>query len=141
MIVSIDDIVTAITVSRQVKLLYPLNRDAVDEILCRKSVVKTADVDIVDVEQQQAISLFRDRRQKRPLAHFRLGVGDVAGHIFQQNAPPQKFLYLLYAGNDVAHSRLGIRQRHEIVQITIVHPGPAQMIGYPRRFDMRGQGF
>lgn len=59
-IMGIDAVIPEIAVAGQVELLYPLEWDVSNIGIRVKSMIEGADIDIVDIEQDQTIGLFSD---------------------------------------------------------------------------------
>ena len=94
-------------------------------------VIHAAHIDVVHVQQNQAVRALRDLGQEVPLGELRGRVADVAGDVLQQNPGSQAVLHPADPIDDVSQYGLVVRQRQQIVQIAAAHAGPAQMIRNP----------
>ena len=104
-----------------------------------EAVIDAADVDVVDVEQDGAVGALRNFAQELPFAHLGRLIGEVAGDVFQQDLPAEGVLHLTDPRHHDVQRLLGVGQGKKIVQVASFDSGPAQMIGYPMRFDARRQ--
>ena len=102
-------------------------------------MVARADIDIVHVEQQQAVGAFRHFGQKIPFAAVGGAKADIARRIFDQNALPQIILHTADIVDDALQCRCVIGQRQQVMAVMRVDPGPAQMIRNPQRLDPIGE--
>ena len=114
-VMGIDDVSALAAVSGEVKLPDAPWIDGLDVAVRVEAVVVAADVDIVDVEQNQAVGLVRYRRQELPFRHARLREADVARDVLEQNAPAEEVLDPPHPLGDVCDRLLGVRQRQQIV--------------------------
>ena len=96
-------------------------------------MIHAAHIDVVHVQQNQAVRALRDLGQEVPLGELRGRVADVAGDVLQQNPGSQAVLHPADPIDDVSQYGLVVRQRQQVMQIAAGHPGPAQMIGNPGR--------
>src|SRR5216683_7498654 len=120
---------------REMILPDALGRHGVDIVVRIKSMVERAHENIVDVEQDSAVSLFSYRRNKFPLGHRRIGKRHVAGNVFDQYWSLERFLNLPNPRDDMTNRLFRVRQREQIVQIAPADAGPAEMVRDPRRFE------
>ncbi len=102
-------------------------------------MIDAAHVDVVDVEQDGAVRALRHLAQEFPFAHVGFVEGEIAGHVFQQDLPPEGVLDLTDPRDHRGQRFFGIGKRQEIVQVASVDSGPTEVIGYPVRFDARRQ--
>ncbi len=138
-VMRVDDVVAAVAVAGQMDLLHPLGGHAGQIGVGIEAVVVGADVDIVDVEQDQAVGALRDLAQELPLGERRVPVADVAGDVFEQDAPAQELLHRRHPAYDVADRLLGVGKRQQVVEVLPGEAGPAQVIGDPQRLHALGQ--
>src|SRR6185295_1911398 len=73
------------------------------------AVVRTAHVDIVDVEEDAAAGALGKGVQKLGLGHLRAAVLDVRRRVLEQDAAPEKLLHLRHSYSDVREGFLGVR--------------------------------
>ena len=139
MIVGIDDQVAVVGMSGEVMLPHASAVDALEIIDRVVMMIVTADVDIVDVEQQVTVGFLRDRGEEFPLGHRVFAVGNVTGQVFDQHLPADEILHPRDALGDMIDSFLGIGQRQQVVHIFVIDPGPAQVVGKPMRLDSLDQ--
>ena len=104
-----------------------------------EAMVTRANVDVVDVEQQQAVGAFRHFSQKIPFAAIGGAKADIARRIFDQDPPPQIILHAADIVDDALQCRCIIGQRQQIMAVMSVDTGPAQMIRNPKRIDPIGE--
>lgn len=64
----VDNVAAAITVSGQMDLLDTLGRQRIDELVRIETMVETAHIDVIHVQQQQAIGALGDLVDEFPLA-------------------------------------------------------------------------
>ncbi|MNN46836.1 hypothetical protein D3C81_1612350 [compost metagenome] len=83
------------------------------------AMVASVDDQVVDIQQQVAVSLIQHRTQEVDLAH-RLVRRRVIGDVFHRDAPPQGVLYLTDAPGDMAHGLVSERHGDQIIQMTII---------------------
>ena len=98
-------------------------------------MVKGADEDVIDVEQDRAVCLLGHGAQEFPLGEARGAERHVARNVLDKDRALEDVLYLADTPGDVAHGLLGIRQRQQVMQIAAAYTGPAQMVGDPGRLD------
>src|SRR3546814_16141610 len=65
LIMGVDDQVAFVAVSGQMDLRHATGRKAGQKHIGVEAVVMRTDIDVVDVEQQQAVGLFGQRREER----------------------------------------------------------------------------
>ena len=139
MVVGIDDMGAQIQVTGEMELPHPVDRDTVEIGEWIETMIEGTHINIVDVEQDQAVGFGGDGGEKFPLGHHGCVVSQIAGDIFQQNLPPEKILHLSHPCNDVPQGFFGVGQRQQVVQVQTADAGPAQMIGQPGRLDALDQ--
>src|ERR1043165_889701 len=76
-----------------------------------EAVVVGADEDVVDVEQDAAVSAAGQLGEKLVLLHVGVPEAHVARRILEQDAAAEAFLYRLHAAPDVRGRPLGVRHR------------------------------
>ena len=104
-------------------------------------MIETADVNVIDVQQQVAVGALGDGGKEFPFRHRVLAVGDVARQVFDQHLLTDKILHPRNPLCDVLHRLLGVGQRQQVMHVPVVDPGPAQVIGKPAWLDTVDQGF
>src|SRR5581483_4433268 len=97
------------------------------------AMVESADIDIVDVEQQPASGTPRQLGKKLPFRHFGIGEANIGRDVLQHDGAAKEILDQLNAADDMIECFARIGYGQEVVQILAVHPGPAEMIGNPFR--------
>jgi len=128
-----------VRMSRQVDLLHASDGHGIDEARRVVAVVDAAHVDVVDVEQQQAVGLLGQRSEEFPLGHGRGAVLGVARDVLEHQAPAERVLRLAQVAHDDAQRLLAVGQRQQVVQLAAVHAGPAQVVRDPQRLHARGE--
>ncbi|MCY1374216.1 hypothetical protein D9M69_615430 [compost metagenome] len=78
MIVRIDDVVTVVGVPGQVDLAHPIPGHGAQIHQGIKTVIHTADVDVVHIHQQFAVGFLRDVSEEVPFGLSRCGETQVA---------------------------------------------------------------
>src|SRR6516165_4823184 len=94
MVMSIEQVSTMIAVPRKMKLHDPLDGNRVEVLFGAEPMIEGVDENIVDVEENPAVGLLRNRAQKLPFAQSRIAERQVAGNVFQQYRAFQKILHL-----------------------------------------------
>jgi len=135
MIVGIHQVVAVILVACEVNLLHALGGDGVQVLERVELMVHRAHVDVVDIEQDQAIGTLRDLGEKLPFAETRIAKFHVARHVLEQDAPAEEVLHAAHPLDDVRERLFGVRQRQQVVRIASGDTRPAEMIRDPRRLD------
>ena len=126
----IDDVLILALMSGQVNLCHAGRRYPAYEFIRIEMMVDAVDVDVVDVQQQQAVGALGELRQEFPLGHLRGSIGDVAGYILQQDLLTDSILNLPHACHQVRQRRLRVRNWHQIVQIQTIDASPARGNSY-----------
>ena len=67
MIVGVDEIVAVIFVAGEMDLLHAIDRNRLQIVQRIKLVIHAADIDVVDIEQQQTIGALRRSRAGTPI--------------------------------------------------------------------------
>src|SRR5580704_7492932 len=135
MVVGIKQIGAMVGVTCKMELNDSFGRNGVDIAMRVKAMVKGVDEDIVDVEQNAAVGFVDDRSQKLPFGKPRMRIGHVAGNIFDKYSAAEKILHFADSPRSVRHCFLGMRKRHQVVEIAPTDAGPTQMIRNPGRLD------
>src|SRR5262245_61199965 len=125
-VVRVEQVGAAVAVTGQVDLTDPGGRKAREVVAGAEAVVHGADEHVVHVEQDAAVGGFGDRGEKRPLGHRRMGEGEVAGDVLQQDATTQPVLYAPYALDDVSERLVRERQGQQVVRVALPVASPAQ---------------
>ncbi len=133
MIVRIDQQVSLATMTCQMDLTDSLGRNSREIFQGREAVIDGADVDIVNVQQNAAVGFVGDCGKKDPFRHRRNRIGQVAGNIFHQDAPPESVLYLADSSGNVPHRFFSVGKRQKIVCKAAADCAPTKMIGNPGR--------
>ena len=89
--------------------------------------VDAVDVDVVHVQQQQAVGFVEHSVDELQFAHPGAG-GGVARDVLDADAPFENVLHALDAFRDVAHRVVGEGDGHEIVEVAVVAAG-REMLG------------
>src|SRR5712692_9055868 len=138
-VVRVEQVRPAIRVPRQVELSDPIRRNG-GEVLARiESVVPGADVDVVDVEEDAAVRPLSHLRDELPFREGGAAERNVAGYVLQQDLAPEGVLHLVDPPHDVVERFLGVRQRHQIVQVAAAVRAPAEVVGDVRGLDVVGE--
>ncbi len=72
MVMRIDEVVAVIFVSGEVDLLHALHRNRIQIVESCEFVVHGTHVDVVHIEQQEAVGPLRDRAHEFPLRELRV---------------------------------------------------------------------
>jgi hypothetical protein len=94
MVVRVQEVHAAIDVTGEMVLRYALNLDRLDVTRSIETVVEGADVNIINIEQDPAISLFRNSIQEIPFSHHRVREAHVTRYVFDEDRALQGFLHL-----------------------------------------------
>jgi len=124
-----------ILVARKVNLLHALRGDGIQVLERIELVIDRAHVDVVDVEQNQAIGARGDLAQKLPLCQAGIAEPDVARDVLQQDAAAEEILHGAHALDDIGERLLGIRKRQQVVRVAPGDAGPAEVVRDPGRLD------
>jgi hypothetical protein len=124
MIVGIEKIGAVIRVTSEMKLHYAFRRHRVDITMRVEAMVEGVHEDIVDVQQNPAISVLSDCRKEFPFRQPRVLISHVARDILNQNPPPESVLHLADSSRGMRHGLLGMRQRQQIVQVASADSRP-----------------
>src|SRR5258708_1891066 len=134
MIVSIEDIFFVLGMAGDVNLRETFGGNAVNVIEGIKAVILRGDVNIVDVQEDAAISAFDDFVQEFPFGHFGDVKFGVAADVFDGNGNFQIV-------SDIANFLRGffrrlesVRHRKQVVSVAAVNAAPAEVIGKPGSF-------
>ena len=92
MVMSVDDMGVVVLMAGNVKLHDPVSGDAIEEILGSEAVIKSAHIDIIDVEQEPAAGALGEFGDKLPFRHFRLAVRHIGRDVFERARLPPPFL-------------------------------------------------
>ena len=106
-IVGVDQQGLLVAVAGEVELLNAFHRDVAKIFVGVKAMIAAADVDVVDVQQDQAIGASGQLRQKRPLRHLGAFEFGIAGNVFQHQAAAENILHLLDAFAHVPKALFG----------------------------------
>ena len=96
-------------------------------------MIHRADVDVVDVEQDSAVSPLRNRGQELPFRHRRVPVGQIAGHVLDQDLAAQPILHLADPSGRKLQRFLRIWQRKQVVRVMTADRAPTKMVRNPSR--------
>lgn len=124
-----------VAVTGDVQLHHPRGRDCRQVPLWIEAVVAGGHINVVHVEQQQAIGFLGQGDQELPLGEAVAGGGQVRRRVLQNQLAPQPILHLPHAAGDVGEALLRVRQRQQVVQVDAIDTGPAQVIRHPGRLD------
>src|SRR3712207_732740 len=105
-----------------------LSRNAIQKCYRIKTMVAAADIDIVHIEENSAVSLFGDFGDEIPFLHFRVRECEISRCVFEKNFSSEKILNLFYAVSDVANDFAGVRKRHKIMKVLTADRCPANMV-------------
>ena len=139
LVVGVDAVVAEVAMPGEVELLHALDRDGCKVSAWVELMVLRTHIDVVDVEQDEAVRLLGHGAEKLPLAHLRGVIAQITRHVLEEDAPAEKLLHRPDTPGDVPHRLLGVGQGHEVVEVDRAHPGPAQVIRYPDGFDAYGE--
>ena len=103
-------------------------------------VVHAADIDVVDIEQNQAVGTSCNLTQEFPLGDLGVPVGYIARYILEQNAPAENVLHRPHPFNDIRERLFRVRQWQQVVHVAAGNASPAQMIGNPQWLHSRREG-
>jgi hypothetical protein len=107
-------------------------RNVVEVIVGIKAVVLGRDVDVINVEQNPAIGLLCDLREKLPLGHVGLMILCVAADIFDADGNLYKITDVADFSRRVSRDGPGIGHRQEVVSISPIDAAPTEVVGKPR---------
>src|SRR5262245_36291962 len=138
-IVGIEQVGTVIAVAGEMDLPDALGGQPGEVVAGAEAVVRGAHEDVVHVEEDATVGAGGDRAEERPLGHRRVGEGDVARDVLQQDATAERVLDLADAIDDVRQGLVGVRQWQEIVRVPAAVTTPAEMVRHPRRLDPLAQ--
>ena len=141
MIMCIDQQISRAAVASQVNLTDALSRNSRKIFHRGEAVIDGADVDVVNVQQNSAVSFFSDRGKKDPFRHRRNRIGQVAGNILHQNAASEPVLNVTNSGGDVPDSLFSVGKRKKIMGKATADCSPAKMIGNPGGSEAPNQRF
>src|SRR5216684_3251986 len=125
MVVRIEQVVAMVAMAREMELRDPVDRNRIDINFGVKAMVEGADEDIVDIEQDSAVSFAGHRRKELPFGQSRMSIGKVARHVLHQYWPSENVLDLADARCHVEYSLVGVGQWQEVVEIVASHASPA----------------
>lgn len=108
-----------------VKLYHPILWNAFKEGMRVVTVIESADIDIIDVEQQPAPGAAGKLAQELPFRHLGIAELNVGRDILQHQSAAQIILNQLNAAHDVIERLACIGYRQQIVQALAMHAGPA----------------
>ena len=131
--VRVDDVRAVVGVPGDVKLHDAIEGDGVEVGRRVEAVVVRGDVDVVHVEQDPAVGLLGEAREKLPLVHRRAGELDVRRRVLERDRRAEEVLHRAHAARDVAERLLGVRHRQEVVRVLLRHARPAKVVGHPAR--------
>ena len=111
-------VVAVVLVAGEMELLHalaPASRRGSGAI---ELVVARADIDVVDVEQDQAVGAAARPRAGTPIRScVEAAKRDVARDVLQQDPAAEQVLHRAHARDDVRERLLGVGQRQEVVQV------------------------
>lgn len=139
--VRVDDVFTVVCVSSEMELADTIDGDGLEVGVDGEAVVKGADVDVVDIQEDLAVGALGDLAQEVPFGEFAFGESDVARDIFEQDLASEGILDLLDARDDVADGFFGVGEREKVVAVVSTECAPAQVIRDPRRLEALFEGF
>jgi len=139
MIMGIDQQVSLAAVTREVDLTDSLRWNSRQIFHRGETVIHGADIYVVNVQQNSAVSFLGDRGKKDPFRHGRNRIGQVAGNILHQDAASKLVLNLANSSGNVPHRFFSAGKRQEIVGKTTADCSPTKMIGNPRRIKAPNQ--
>ena len=100
-IVCVNNMIAAMTMTGDVHLNNAFVRNLPDILLRVKIVIECRNIDIVHIEQKPAAGFFRHIAQKIPFVDSGLFEAQISARIFKNHGTFQKILYLFDASADV----------------------------------------
>src|SRR6185437_5893226 len=110
LIMRVDQNAVCHAMTRQMKLSYLVNIDAVQICGGIVAMIDRADVNVVDVEQEPTTRTLCDFREKLPLRHFRMSERQIARNIFKEHLSSESILNLVNPSDHVIDRFLGKRE-------------------------------
>ncbi len=132
MVVNQECVARAIGITReacQVDLPDGMQREFIDYLPRISPMVRTRNMDIVDIQQETASGALDDLGHELPFAHGRSFKFDVSGRIFQKHAQIQTVLHLIDMIANPAQGSFIVRQREQIVEKNTPVTGPGKVLG------------
>ena len=123
----------------QVDLPDRLKVDGGQVVGAVEAVIDTADMEVVEIEQDAAAAAPRQLGQKRRFAHLP-GQLQIGRGIFDEQLPTQGLLHPVYLVAHVREGLTGVGHGQQIVEIAPAYAAPAQVLGDPHRRYGRHQG-
>jgi hypothetical protein len=122
-----DQVLGLVVMSGNVDIGHAFGRQALQELHCVVAVVDAVDVDVVDVQQKVAVGAFQHRVDEFELAELVAG-RCVIGDVFNGHPAADQVLCLTDAPGDPVHRLLGERNRHEVVEMSVLR-AVTEMLG------------
>ena len=91
-VMGVEQMGAAVARAGEMDLDDALGRQRLDIMAGVEAVVEGADIDVVDVEQQAAIGVFREPAEILPFRHLRAGELEIGAGIFEDQRPPEPVL-------------------------------------------------
>ena len=102
-------VITIHGVPGEMQLLNRFGRNRADELTRVEAVIHRIHEDIIDVEQQRATGLARERRQKLLLAEMRAREAQIARHVLDEHLPTQDVLHIFDSADHVPEHLVCVR--------------------------------
>ena len=104
---------------RQVEIAYALCGHRVQELMRVIAVIDAVYDDIVDVEHEVAVCLFKYRQKELAFRHRRIDRG-VVTDIFERHTLFENVLHSAHALSNILDGLLRERDRHQVVELPII---------------------
>src|SRR6266481_9110864 len=134
MVMSVEDVFFEFRVARDVDLRYTLRGNAVHISEGIETMISRGNINIVDIQENPAVSPLHHFVEKLPFRHFRDVKFCVAADILDGDGHFKKVAHLADLLSRKACRFESVGHGKEIVRVTPVYTSPTQMVREPRRF-------